>query len=90
MTWNINFLHPGKAVKCVITSLVLSIPLWTGSLVVAKLVIVPEVRAIAAQWSGDARALVPESERRAEQDTQPLLIASQHEAHVMADALRRI
>lgn len=90
MTWNINVLHPAKAVKSVITSLVLAIPLWTGSLVVAKLVIVPEVRAIAAQWSGDARELVPESERRVEQDTQPLVIASRHEAHVMEDALRRI
>ncbi|WP_179504630.1 MULTISPECIES: hypothetical protein [unclassified Sphingomonas] len=89
MVWNVNIPRPRRAAVCLAWSTLLSIPLWLATLAVVKVVIVPELRAVAAQWDGKSAQSAPPGGLYARMDPHPLLRASRHEAHVVASAVMR-
>lgn len=80
-----------KATHCMLWSIALSLPLWAATLAVVKVVIVPELRTMSAQWSGHAPDAQQAGSLYAHINPRPLLHAGRHEAHVMAqDVMRHI
>ncbi|NKJ41727.1 hypothetical protein FHW94_001171 [Novosphingobium sp. SG720] len=60
-----------------------------ATLAVVKMVIVPELRAVAMQWTGHAAQYAPPGGLYARMDPHPLLRASRHEARVVTTAVLR-
>jgi len=92
MVWNVKPPRPNKAFLCLVWSTVLSVPLWLATIEVVKVVIVPEMDAVAAQWGSIGEQPAPRGGGLyARMDPHPLLRAGRHEAHVLGEAvLRRI
>lgn len=84
-------LRPRRAAICLAWSTLLSIPLWLATLAVVKVVLVPEVRAVAERWSGQEAKSAPPGGLYARMDPHPLLRAGRREAHaVVSDVMRHI
>lgn len=77
----------GKASRCMMWSVVLSVPLWVCTLMIVRAVIVPEVHVMASQWEGDADAVPAHAYAHLEHDS--AIHAIRHDAHVLAKDVRR-